>query len=55
MSGKNTLHIRNLKFDESALAWEIQVTVAVVDPDTDRQIGAITIGLDSSALVDTSL
>jgi hypothetical protein len=52
--GKDALHISNLKFDESALAWEIQISLPIIDPDTDAPIGAVTIGLDPSALVDTS-
>ena len=53
--GKDTLHIGNLKYDSSALAWEIQVSLPIVDPATQEPVGAITIGLDPSALVDTSL
>ena len=53
--GKDALHIGNLKFDQSALAWEIQVSLPVIDPETQEPLGAITIGLDPSALVETSL
>ena len=53
--GKDALHIGNLKYDSSALAWEIQVSLTIVDPATQKPIGAITIGLDPSALVETSL
>jgi hypothetical protein len=52
--GKGMLHIGNLKFDQSTLAWEIQVSLPVLDPETEEPLGAITIGLDPSALVQTS-
>jgi hypothetical protein len=52
---RGALHIGNLKFDSSALAWEIQISLPVVDPETQELLGAITIGLDPSALVETSL
>jgi len=54
-AGKGALHIGKLKFDSSALAWEIQVSLAIIDPKTQELLGAITIGLDPSALVETSL
>lgn len=42
--------------NEAALAWEIQFSRSVVvDPDTDSRIGAVTIGLDPSVLVDTAV
>ena len=53
--GKDALYISDLKFDPSALAWEIQISLPVVDPETDQPVGAITIGIDPSALVDTTL
>ena len=52
--GKRAVHIGNLKFDQSTLAWEIQVSLPVIDPATQRPIGAITIGLDPGALVGSS-
>ena len=52
--GKRAVHIGNLKFDQSTLAWEIQVSLPVIDPATQRPIGAIMIGLDPSALVESS-
>ena len=51
--GKDALHIGNLKFDQSALAWEVQVSLPVIDPETQESLGAITIGIDPSALVET--
>ena len=53
-SGKDALHIGKLKYDPSALAWEIQVSLPIVDPETQEPLGAITIGLDPSALVESS-
>jgi len=51
---KDALHIGDLKFDESTLAWEIQVSLPVLDPETQKPLGAIMIGLNPSALVETS-
>ena len=51
---KGALHIGDLNFDESTLAWEIEVSLPVLDPETLKPLGAITIGLDPSALVETS-
>jgi hypothetical protein len=52
--GKGAQYIGNLKFDQSALAWEIQVSLPVVDPETQKPIGAVTIGVDPSVLVESS-
>ena len=48
--GGSTLHIGTLAFDESTLAWGIEITLPVFDPATDRRIGAITFELDPSML-----
>jgi len=53
--GKDALHTGKLKFDESAPAWKIQISLPVVDPDTGTPIGAVTIGLDPGALMDTAV
>jgi len=37
------------------MAWEIEVSLPVLDPETQKALGAITIGLDPSALVEISL
>ncbi len=52
-AGPGSLHIGTLKFDDSALAWVIQISLPVLDPRTGDPIGAITIGLDPSTLEDT--
>ncbi len=53
--GKGSLHIDKLRFDESALAWQIQVSLPVFDPETGEPLGAITVGLDPSALADGTI
>jgi hypothetical protein len=53
--GKDALHIGGLKFGNSALTWVILISLPVVDLVTNRPVGAVTIGLDPSAPVDTSL
>ena len=52
---KGTLHIGELNFDESTMEWEIEVSLPVFDPEKQKPLGAITIGLDPSALVEISL
>lgn len=53
-AGPDAVYISSLEFDESALAWVIQISVPVVDPKTDVPIGAISVSLDPGAL-DNSL
>jgi prepilin-type N-terminal cleavage/methylation domain-containing protein len=52
---KGTLHVGELNFDESTMEWEIEVSLPVFDPEKQKPLGAITIGLDPSALVEISL
>ena len=44
------MHIGTLKFDESALAWVIQVSLPILDPVSGETIGALTMGVDPSML-----
>ena len=52
-AGPGSLHIGTLKFDDSALAWVIQISLPVLDPRSGDPIGAVTIGLDPSTLENT--
>jgi len=44
------IDISKEKFDESAQAYLVQVSVPVVDPSTSKAIGAITIGINVDRL-----
>ena len=48
--GPEAIHIGNLIFDESALAWELEISLPVVDPQSGEVVGALTVGVDPSAL-----
>jgi hypothetical protein len=52
---EGTLHIGDLNFDESTMEWEIEVSLPILDPEQQEPIGAISIGLDPSALVEITL
>ena len=49
-AGRGSRHVGKLKFDESALAWVIQVSLPVLDPKSGEPIGALTVGVDPSML-----
>ena len=44
--GPDAVFIDEVEFDESAEAFQSQVSATVVDPETGKPIGAITIGLN---------
>ena len=44
------VEISKEKFDESAQAYLVQISVPVVDPDTSKAIGAITVGVNVDKL-----
>ena len=48
--GADVMHFGEIEFDESAQAYLGQVSLPVVDPDTNEVIGVMTIGLDAEAL-----
>jgi hypothetical protein len=51
-AGPGSRHIGTLKFDDSALAWVIQVSQAILDPVTGKPIGAWSAAIDPSMLED---
>jgi hypothetical protein len=51
-AGPKSLHIGTLKFDDSALAWVIQVSKPILDPETGKPIGAWSAAIDPSMLED---
>lgn len=50
-SGKETLFIDDVEFDDSTGAFQSQVSSTVVDPSTGQPIGAITVGLNVEQLL----
>lgn len=50
VGGAGATFIDKIKFDESTQAFTRQISVPVVDPDTGKAIGAITVGVDVSLL-----
>jgi hypothetical protein len=44
------MHVGTLKFDESALAWVIQISLPILDPASGKTVGALTLGVDPSML-----
>ena len=44
------MHVGTLSFDESALAWVIQISLPILDPESGKTVGALTVGLDPSML-----
>jgi hypothetical protein len=49
-AGPDSLHIGTLEFDDSALAWVIQVSKPILDPATGKPIGAWSAAIDPSML-----
>lgn len=44
--GPDAVHLGDVEFDESTQAFQSQVSVTVVDPDSGEPIGAMTIGVN---------
>lgn len=51
LKGPGSLLIGDIKYDESAERFQIQVSVPIVDPASQKNIGAATIGLAMRELV----
>ena len=48
--GAGAIHCGDIEFDESSQTYQGQVSVSIVDPETQAVIGAITFGLNADAL-----
>ncbi|MEC9347772.1 MAG: hypothetical protein VYB54_16210 [Pseudomonadota bacterium] len=48
--GPGSVHISEVEFDESTQTYQSQLSMVVVDPETSKPIGAITIGVNVDAL-----
>lgn len=49
-SGEGSVYIDEIEYDESSDSYTVQVSLPIVDPNTNKVIGAITIGVDMSKL-----
>lgn len=49
--GAGAVHIGEVEFDELSQTYQGQVSVVIVDPDTNAPIGAVTVGLNAEALL----
>ncbi|MEM9046583.1 MAG: PDC sensor domain-containing protein, partial [Pseudomonadota bacterium] len=50
LKGPGAVHVSELEFDESTQKVQTQVSMTVVDPDNGVPIGAVTFGIDLTAL-----
>ena len=53
--GEGSIFVDELDFDSSTQSFSIQVSAPILDPDTGRAIGAMTVGIDLDALTDYML
>lgn len=44
--GRGAVHIGDVELDESTQMFQAQVSVAIVDPETNQVIGAVTVGVN---------
>lgn len=49
--GPNAMHISDVEQDESTQRFQSQLSLPVVDPETKKPIGAVTIGIDVESLL----
>lgn len=47
----NTMFVDEVELDESTQSFQTQISIAITDPDTGKNIGAVTIGVDAEALL----
>jgi len=45
-----TVHLGDVELDESTQTYQSQVSFPIFDPETGEGIGAVTVGVDLSAL-----
>jgi len=53
--GSNAIHVSDVEFDESSQTYQLQISVAIQDHDTQTIIGAATFGVNAEALEQVSL
>ncbi len=49
--GADAVHVSEVEMDESTQTFQSQLSVPVVDPDTNEVIGAVTVGVDVDLLM----
>lgn len=49
-AGPGAIHFSEIEFDESSQRYQGQVSIPLVDPETQVVVGAMTVGLDADAL-----
>lgn len=47
----STMFVDEVELDESTQSFQTQISIAVTDPETGKNIGAVTIGVDAEALL----
>lgn len=50
LKGPDGRHVSDVDFDDSSQTYIIQLSEPVIDPDSGKPIGALTLGLDAEAL-----
>lgn len=50
-NGPGSVHFGEIELDESSQTYQGQVSIVIVDPESNTPIGAITIGLNAEALL----
>jgi hypothetical protein len=49
-AGADAIHLGEIEQDESTQAFQSQVSITIVDPQTGAPIGAVTAGVDLSMI-----
>ena len=49
--GTGSVHFSEVEFDESTQRYQVQISLTIVHPTTNKPIGAITVGIDPEALM----
>ncbi len=49
-AGPAGMHIGDVEFDESSQTYQSQLSVTIVDPETQAPLGALTVGINPEAL-----
>ena len=53
-SSTNEPFIDDIEYDESSRTFQSQVSLSIIDPDTQKKIGAITVGIDIEKALNTT-
>lgn len=47
----NAMFVDEVEMDESTQRFQTQISIAITDPDTGKNIGAVTVGVDAESLL----